>query len=132
MGQQFESAAADLAGSNLSDFVKAYILAAYWTDTGDNEQPSSEAEMSVQGVEVAVSECEAFQRDASEALRLAYQTPGYDESSAGHDFWLTRNGHGVGFWDRGLGEIGDVLTHLAHAEGQSDLYEGDDGLLYLS
>lgn len=28
----------------------------------------------------------------------------------GHDFILTRNGHGTGFWDRGLGEIGDQLT----------------------
>ena len=29
---------------------------------------------------------------------------------AGHDFALTRNGHGAGFWDRGLGAIGDMLT----------------------
>ena len=23
------------------------------------------------------------------------------EDLAGHDFWLTRNGHGTGFWDAG-------------------------------
>jgi hypothetical protein len=23
-----------------------------------------------------------------------------DEDQAGYDFWLTRNGHGTGFWDR--------------------------------
>ena len=30
---------------------------------------------------------------------------------AGHDFALTRNGHGTGFWDRGLGEMGDMLSN---------------------
>lgn len=48
----------------------------------------------------------------------------------GHDFYLTRNGHGAGFWDRGLGEIGDRLTSAAHAYGTSELYAGDDGKLY--
>jgi|ERR1700722_2474910 len=35
---------------------------------------------------------------------------GLDASQTGHDFILTANGHGCGFWDRGLGEIGDRLT----------------------
>ena len=29
---------------------------------------------------------------------------------AGHDFALTRNGSGAGFWDRGMGAIGDMLS----------------------
>ena len=36
---------------------------------------------------------------------------------AGHDFALTRNGHGAGFWDRGLGEIGDMLTNECRPYG---------------
>ena len=31
---------------------------------------------------------------------------------AGHDFFLTQAGHGAGFWDRGLGVLGDRLTDL--------------------
>lgn len=31
-------------------------------------------------------------------------------AQAGHDIILTANGHGAGFWDRGLGEAGDKLT----------------------
>lgn len=30
--------------------------------------------------------------------------------AVGHDLWLTRNGHGVGFWDRGMGRVGKRLT----------------------
>jgi hypothetical protein len=35
---------------------------------------------------------------------------GLDASQTGHDFILTANDHGCGFWDRGLGELGDRLT----------------------
>jgi hypothetical protein len=42
----------------------------------------------------------------------------------------TRNRHGAGFWDRGLGIAGDKLTQWARTFGSSDLYFGDDGLIY--
>jgi hypothetical protein len=55
---------------------------------------------------------------------------GMDAERVGHDFWLTRNGHGVGFWDRGLGELGDWLTTMSKPYGESTLYVGDDGNVY--
>jgi hypothetical protein len=55
---------------------------------------------------------------------------GLSPVQVGHDFWLTRNGHGAGFWDRGLGEVGDELTAMAKPYGGCDLYAGDDGRLY--
>lgn len=45
---------------------------------------------------------------------------------AGHDFALTRNGHGAGFWDRGLGEVGDKLTDLARSYGECSWILEDD------
>jgi len=45
----------------------------------------------------------------------------------GHDFWLTRNRHGAGFWDRGYGDLGKDLTDKAHTYGESNLYVADDG-----
>lgn len=48
--------------------------------------------------------------------------PGYNLDQAMHDFALTRNGHGAGFWDRGLGEVGDRLTEAAKAHGGQDLW----------
>lgn len=48
----------------------------------------------------------------------------------GHDLWLTRNRHGAGFWDRGLGEVGEALTEISHNMGEQDWYVGDDGLIY--
>ena len=46
---------------------------------------------------------------------------------AGHDFALTRNGHGTGFWDRGLGTLGDLLTERAKAFGEQNAFVDDDG-----
>jgi hypothetical protein len=48
----------------------------------------------------------------------------------GHDLWLTRNGHGAGFWDRGWREFGNVLSEIARGMGSVDAYRGDDHLVY--
>ena len=55
---------------------------------------------------------------------------GVDAGQAGHDFYLTRNSHGAGFWDRGNGAAGDRLADAARVWGSSELYAGDDGKLY--
>ena len=33
-----------------------------------------------------------------------------DDENIGHNLWLTTQGHGDGFWSRGLGDVGDRLT----------------------
>jgi hypothetical protein len=64
------------------------------------------------------ADCKAFQTDNAELLEHA----GNDEQN-GHDFWLTRNRHGAGYWDRGYhGQIGRQLTDASHPYGESDLY----------
>lgn len=54
---------------------------------------------------------------------------GINPALVGVDFWLTRNGHGAGFWDRGLGEVGDHLTYWAKTYGHASLYV-TDGTVY--
>lgn len=75
-------------------FFNAYIEAIYFTDTGDTGQPDSGAEL-----------CEVFERESAiDCLAMFNRIQCYlsDDQieQAGHDFWLTRNGHGTGFWDR--------------------------------
>ena len=51
---------------------------------------------------------------------------------AGHDFALTRNGHGTGFWDRGLGEMGDMLTEECKPYGELTVIinvDNDDNII---
>lgn len=53
------------------------------------------------------------------------------DGAIGHDFWLTRNRHGAGFWDRFGGDqegerIGRELTKEAHPYGEAHLFANDD------
>ncbi len=53
------------------------------------------------------------------------------EESAGLDFWLTRCGHGAGFWDGDWKEPhAAALDALSKQFGNVDLYVGDDGKIY--
>jgi hypothetical protein len=53
-----------------------------------------------------------------------------DDEHIAHDFWLTRNHHGAGFWDGDYGKYGDQLTAIAQTFSEVNLYIGDDNLIY--
>lgn len=57
------------------------------------------------------------------------------DQQIGHDLWLTRAGHGCGFWDGDWHSdshsgLHGPLTLAAKALGGCDPYVGDDGLIY--
>lgn len=63
-------------------------------------------------------------------IPLFSETPNaYTTEQHGHDFALTSNGHGAGYWDRGLGTVGKELTEASKMYS-IDLYIGDDNQLY--
>jgi hypothetical protein len=49
---------------------------------------------------------------------------------AAHDFWLTRNGHGAGFWDRGPEEGRKRLSEISKTYGEYNLFLGFDDQVY--
>jgi hypothetical protein len=73
----------------------------------------------------ATEDVRLFLRVAGAADVAEYVARSYDPESAaaqlGHDLLLTRNGHGAGFWDRGLGELGERLSMWARSLGGADL-----------
>lgn len=129
-----------LDGVDLDRFVDAYIECALWSSTHCNEEgddcvtlDETEGDLSDQARAAMETDCRDFLASdrVLELVLLAMDAdPKFTISSAGHDFWLTRVGHGAGFWDRGLGWIGDGLTKAAKSAGSRDLYLGDDGDIY--
>lgn len=81
---------------------------------------------------------ELIERDRPGVFDVMADTVWHDPHQVGHDFWLTRNRHGAGFWDRYYGdpgpgsatELGDYLTKWAKSYGSVDLYIGDDGAVH--
>jgi hypothetical protein len=119
----------------LAEMVQQYVETALWSSPNDRYELDEgygemlDADFDVSDVDDDTvrqfeQDCAAFfDQNADD---LAEMGPG----QAGHDFWLTRNHHGDGFWDRGLGERGDRLTDAAHAFGEVALYVGDDGRVH--
>lgn len=70
----------------------------------------------------AAEEVSSFVSQVSEYLHYWELPEGLTAEQLGHDFSLTRNRHGAGFWDRGYGDLGDWLTRIAQGMGSCSLY----------
>lgn len=113
---------------DIATATRAYLICALWSGLDENNQPLEESfdldDVSEEAQQQAWADVVGFTEVAGADL------DGLDDEQIGHDFYLTRNGHGAGFWDRGLGERGDRLSAAAKTFGEANLYAGDDGLLY--
>lgn len=118
-------------GVSLDEFTRGYLECAEFTDcSADDELTADAVGFAPVFIQQAWADCADFQQANADDLAQYYELTGYDESYAGHDFWLTRNGHGAGFWDRGSDPVLKRLTQAAHVYGTVDLYAGDDNLIY--
>ena len=114
--------------NSLDTFTTQYLETALWSSTDDDDRPLNEnyglEDISLAALQEAIAECQSFQSDHFDLIKS-------DLSRAGHDFWLTRNRHGTGFWDGDWGpEVGAILTDAAHIWGSIHLSVGDDGQIY--
>jgi hypothetical protein len=112
------------------DFMRAYLDCAEWAGLSEEDREAFELsaapKWSDDTIAKARADCADFVNENSAALE------GIDPEQAGHDFFLTRNRHGAGFWDRGLGERGKLLTEASHAYGSADVFfETETETLYL-
>jgi hypothetical protein len=127
--------------SRLDEFTQGYLNAALFTSHDDRDEPKGEfladsfnfEDFADKTMEAIIADCKKFQTDNAELLNDD-NCPNYCdslESQAGHDFWLTRCGHGAGFWDGDwINDSGDTLTKSAHSFKEMELYVGDDDLIY--
>lgn len=113
---------------DLEMFVDGYIEAMLFAETATNSYGEdidnlSEYDLSFTAKEEVHKTCELFLGLNSEKVSLAIaSSDNYDYTMAGRDFWLTRQGHGAGFWDRDLGLIGDDLSDAARSFGECHVF----------
>jgi len=119
-------------GMNINEFLNGYIDAMLWSSGEDGELEG--CDLSEASLLQCATDCGRFMHLAAAELAEYEARGGFPMPSeyAGSDFWLTRSGHGVGFWDRGLGELGDRLTAICGQFPRIEPYLGDDGKVYLS
>lgn len=89
-------------------FFRAYVESLLWTNEIDNGNV----------LDLTPSLREESERDCRDFLGANYAAVRDDLERAGADFWLTRNGHGAGFWDGAWpADVGRALTRAAKVYG---------------
>ena len=101
-------------------FYRAYLEAALWSSIDDDDEPLDSNygidDLSTETIGKTKIDCQAFFNHNYELIKS-------NLDRAGHDFWLTRNHHGSGFWDGDWPEdVGDELTEASHSYGECSLY----------
>jgi hypothetical protein len=117
----------------MDDFTRQYLATALWSSTDESREDGGDPmddnysveDLSAETVEWAIADCDRFREASGEMLD---ERP--DPTAGAHDFWLTRNGHGAGFWDGDWPVNGDKLTNVCKGFGEAALYIGDDGEIY--
>lgn len=125
----------------LNRFVDSFVECIVWTDEDmikedmeERGEDPDDLDTSLENFDSASMEelkrqCRDFVIDNWDDLQ-EYANNGRTGDFAGHDFCLSRNGHGTGFWDRGAGDLGDSLHRAAKVYGDGSLYLGQDGRIY--
>lgn len=111
-------------------FIHHYLECLLWSEVDDNDRPLDDnygiEDIDSQSLKEATEECKAFLLEASSLLEEA----GIEADQAGHDFCLSRNGHGAGFWDRGLGDIGNKLHSITKSYGSVTAYPSNGKIFF--
>jgi len=111
----------------MDDMTRHYLITALWSSV-DDETPLDEnygiEDIAQESIEQAEKDCKRFMELAGEIKDTE------DMELIGHDFWLTRNRHGAGFWDGDYPLDGERLTEIS--KGFREVYPivGDDGKIY--
>lgn len=137
---------------NLDYFVSEYIRTMLWAETDNSTESGGSPlddncdadNLSQSAVTRIYHDCFVFLEKAGDLITFAESSlenphPCDSWGYAAHDFWLTRNGHGCGFWDGDWRVtstddpdlIADQLTKIAKSFGECNVEVGDDGKLYL-
>ena len=113
----------------LSRNAQHYFTTALWSSADSNDEPLDANYDYTDLSEEAIAQAKA---DIDKFIELAGPLlDDHEYSQIMHDFWLTRNRHGAGFWDGDYDKaVGEALTKLSHSFSELNLYVGDDGKLY--
>lgn len=132
----------------IADAVGGYVECAFWSSSDDDgrhldaskyaDDPTPELRAEL------AADVHAFALAHPILCRDALNLDGYSAARLGCDLWTTRNGHGVGFWDRdelrgvpvpsvwgrevyAADDLANALTQAAQMMGECHLGVGDDG-----
>lgn len=128
---------------DLEAFTAAYVEAMLWAENDNSDETGGvpldsnydRSDLEPESESKVKADCERFlsMPDVVDSIRKG-NVHGPQGSGpfqmAGHDFWLTRNGHGAGFWDGDWPEpYASTLDKAARSFGSCDVIVTDSNTL---
>jgi len=111
---------------DVNKILDGYIETALWSSGDDGEfDEKTIHDVDDASKNVAKNDILQFINQANENAKDELNS--YDESQLGHYLWLSRNGHGAGFFD----DNNDKLQDIARSMKEKNVYTGDDGIIYI-
>lgn len=133
-----------LAPDDIAEIVEGYTDCALWTLPDDCALvPRPPGEFDATPYRHLIADSEPLHEHIAVFLRactakgidLTRDLPdGYSLARLGHHFWLSRNGHGTGFWDCNeliACDLACALQVIAERMNNATLYDDDNGRLYV-
>lgn len=107
---------------NIDVILTHYFIAALWTSEFDNHNVY---EFSKETIETSKKDIEKFLQESNNYLiDLSNET-------IGHNFWLTRNRHGAGFWDLDEldNETGEIVSKICYTFKEVNVFENGNEMI---
>ncbi len=120
--------------NQIPTILKHYIICALWSSLSNDDSKSEHLDGDFD--EDCIDDNTKIQmyvdvRDFVTKNKELLEASGLSPEQIGHDFWLSRNGHGAGFFDRNLPiEIEEKLMGESKSFKGFDLYIGDDNKIH--
>ena len=127
--------------TTLDAFTRGYIECMMWCEMDGSDSSGGYpldakytiADIAPDTMQLIIYNCKRFQTENADLLaEVDYGHPDFSNAAiAGHDFWLSRSGHGTGFQDRGLGTAGDRLAAASRRTGECSIYVSDHAQIHV-
>lgn len=114
-------------------FFKSYIETALWASSDINNDENDDSSLENQNYSIDdfdEKSLDSLHKDCVSFFSNNFEMIKDNPSLAGHDFFLTQNRHGAGFWDGDWPkEVGEKLTKESHNYGEVNFWVSE-GKIY--
>jgi len=117
--------------NDLNKILKGYITCALWTDEEELKTQNAQIDVDIENVDynsliASYNDIKKFiELAGSDNINYAIEANGLER--LGHDIWLTRNGHGAGFFDHNYDEdVEKKLIESGKSLGSKHIYINDE------
>lgn len=111
-------------------FFKSYIETALWASSDINNDENDDSSLENQNYSIDdfdEKSLDSLHKDCVSFFSNNFEMIKDNPSLAGHDFFLTQNRHGAGFWDGDWPkEVGEKLTKKSHDYGETYFWIEND------